>query len=127
MSTAYSTTADDKPIQGKAILLHLKDDVATALTRLESGETVTVSLEDRTETVVLAEAIDFGHKFALHSLAAGEKVLKYGLPIGKALGAIREGEWVHVHNCRSEHFASHHQEVISNRDLTQARLMEEKT
>jgi hypothetical protein len=91
-------------------LLNVADDVATAIADLPAQESVTVSLEDRSVVVVLSEEIEFGHKFALHDIAQGEPILKYGLPIGNALSDIRAGEWVHVHNCRSEHFGFHREQ-----------------
>lgn len=39
-----------------------------------------------------------GHKVALRDLAGGEPVLKLGLPIGAAVGAIAAGSHVHSHN-----------------------------
>ena len=89
------------------ILLNTTDDVATALTALKAGQTVKVELDDTAYTTALSEDIDFGHKYALRDIAKGEDILKYGLPIGKALVDIKAGEWVHVHNCRSEHFGFH--------------------
>jgi len=61
-----------------------------------------VDREGRALAVTLHDDIPFGHKFALSDIAAGEEVRKFGLPIGRALAVIRAGEWVHVHNCRSE-------------------------
>ena len=44
-----------------------------------------------------------GHdKIALCDIAAGEKVIKYGFPIGVAAQNIRAGEWVHTHNLVSD-------------------------
>lgn len=91
----------------KVILLNVKDDVATTLTDLQAGERVTALLDDRTVDVVLTQDIAFGHKVALRDIAEGEEILKYGMPIGKALCAIRAGEWVHVHNCRSHRWGFH--------------------
>ncbi|NLG48899.1 MAG: UxaA family hydrolase [Chloroflexi bacterium] len=93
----------------KAILLNAQDDVATALTDLPCGETVQVTLGEVSAQVVLHNDIEFGHKFALRDIAKGEDILKYGLPIGKALSDIRAGEWVHVHNCRSTRFGFQHE------------------
>ena len=98
----------------KAILLHNRDDVATALTDLEAGEKVTVDLEDLSLEVVLHNGVAFGHKVALHDIPQGTEILKYGLPIGKALQDIRAGEWVHVHNCRSERFGFRHEQYGLN-------------
>ena len=97
-----------------AILLNPKDDVATALTQLDAGQTVNVTLDDDSASVAYAidlrEAIQFGHKYALRDIAKGEPILKYGLPIGNALDDIPTGAWVHVHNCRSEHFGFRHEQ-----------------
>ena len=87
-----------------AIILHANDDVATALTSLEAGQAIHASLDSVEYTTTLLEAIEFGHKYALHDIKQGEPILKYGLPIGNALQDIKAGAWVHVHNCRSEHF-----------------------
>lgn len=100
----------------RAILLNVQDDVATALTDLTVGESISVLLpdgssgDDVSSEVVLREDIQFGHKVALRDIAKGEEILKYGLPIGKALADIQAGEWVHVHNCRSEHFGFHREQ-----------------
>lgn len=98
----------------KAIVMHAMDDVATALTDLTAGETVTLSLDGTETEVILCEDIAFGHKLALHDIPAGYEILKYGLPIGKALQPIRVGEWVHVHNCRSERFGFHREQYGLN-------------
>jgi len=92
-----------------AILLHPADDVATALTALQQGELVEVSLDEKAYTIRLKQDIPFGHKFALRSIVPQEQILKYGLPIGKALEQINPGDWVHVHNCRSERFGFRHE------------------
>lgn len=42
-----------------------------------------------------------GHKLALHSIRAGERVIKYGFPIGVATVDIQEGEHVHTHNLKT--------------------------
>lgn len=44
------------------------------------------------------EVRENGHKYALRDIAAGENVIKYGLPIGHATHPIGRGEHVHVHN-----------------------------
>ena len=98
----------------KAILLNANDDVATALTDLCKGETISTALDAVSVTTVLCEDTEFGHKYALRDIAKGEDILKYGLPIGKALSDIRAGEWVHVHNCRSERFGFHREQYGLN-------------
>lgn len=44
------------------------------------------------------EVRDDGHKYAIRAIAAGENVVKYGMPIGHATRAIAVGDHVHVHN-----------------------------
>lgn len=74
------------------------DDVAVALADLESGTTVVAS---GTAPLRLVEAVRRGHKVALHRLAAGAVVRKYGWPIGRATRDLGPGEWVHEHNLAS--------------------------
>ena len=45
--------------------------------------------------------IPAGHKIALTDIRAGEKIIKYGNPIGRATCAIQAGEWVHSHNLKT--------------------------
>ena len=42
-----------------------------------------------------------GHKIALRDIAAGEKIVKYGFPVGVATKDVKAGEWVHTHNTRT--------------------------
>ena len=97
-------------MKGKAILLNVQDDVATALTDLKKGEEILVELGDKSYRLTLLEDIQFGHKYALRDMAQGESILKYGMPIGQALKDIHAGEWVHVHNCRSHRFGFHREQ-----------------
>ena len=90
----------------RSIIMDASDDVATVLTDLKAGDQVAADPQGKVN-LQLQNDIAFGHKFALHDIAAGDSILKYGLPIGKALEDIEAGEWVHVHNCRSEHFGFH--------------------
>ena len=65
------------------------DNVAVALRALSAGE------------CGATEAIPAGHKLALSDIRAGENVIKYGFPIGRATRDIAAGQWVHVHNVRT--------------------------
>ena len=42
-----------------------------------------------------------GHKIALADIKKGEKVIKYGYPIGVATQDIKKGDFVHTHNLAS--------------------------
>ena len=79
------------------IKIHSLDNVAVALRDLQEGEHVS----EGEHQLVLKQAVGRGHKFALTALAAGELVMKYGLPIGHATQPIAVGEIVHSHNART--------------------------
>lgn len=101
-------------MKSKAIVLHPDDMVATALQPVEEGETIAVQNGGDTLQMTVRDSIQFGHKFALRDIEAGEDILKYGLPIGKALEGIGAGRWVHVHNCRSDRFGHRHEQYGIN-------------
>ena len=42
-----------------------------------------------------------GHKYALRDIAEGERIIKYGFPIGIASAPIRRGEHVHTNNLKT--------------------------
>ena len=42
-----------------------------------------------------------GHKYASRNIGKGEKVIKYGFPIGVATADISAGEHVHSHNLKT--------------------------
>jgi (2R)-sulfolactate sulfo-lyase subunit alpha len=79
------------------------DDVGVATEDIRSGERVTGICMDTEETVTLAARgdIPLGHKIAVHDVAAGGDISKYGVKIGVAKQAIATGDYVHVHNIRS--------------------------
>lgn len=81
-----------------AIVMNEKDHVATALRDLAKGERVQFLVGTEIRSVLVQENIDFGHKIALTSIAAGVKVLKYGEVIGQSTMMIEAGMHVHVHN-----------------------------
>lgn len=75
--------------------------------RIHPGDTVAVALRavpKGTEfSGVQANAdIPQGHKMALTAIRAGEKVIKYGFPIGHATENIAPGDWVHTHNMATD-------------------------
>src|SRR5690606_36251924 len=71
--------------------LHPDDNVAVALRPLAAGESV--------EGVVTTAAVAAMHKLAVRAIAHGERILKYGQPIGIASRDTHPGEHVHIHNC----------------------------
>jgi altronate hydrolase len=64
--------------------------------RIHPDDNVAVALRDLPEI-----GVSRGHKVALRDIAAGERVVKYGFPIGVATTAIAAGAHVHSHNLRT--------------------------
>jgi len=81
----------------QALRIHPADNVAVAVRTLPAGSEAAVG----GQRVVLVEEVFAGHKFALHALARGEPLVKYGFPIGAATAAIAPGAWVHSHNLKT--------------------------
>jgi hypothetical protein len=82
-----------------ALLLAPGDNIAVATRELDSGTQVAVGRI----TVEVRDRVDVGHKFAVRSIAAGERIVKYGAAIGSATRDIRPGEYIHTHNMRSDY------------------------
>lgn len=78
------------------------DNVATMLCAAESGDTILVQGGAVAQPLEVLEGILLGHKVALAEIAKGDFVVKYGVRIGIATQSIKPGEWVHLHNCRSQ-------------------------
>ncbi|MDP1559944.1 MAG: altronate dehydratase family protein [Pirellulaceae bacterium] len=87
--------------------LHPQDNVVVSLQGSETGspweEELANGGPDRAvgTTVVAMEPIPAGHKMAIRPIAAGQWVIKYGLPIGLAQTDIAVGQRVHVHNVKT--------------------------
>jgi altronate dehydratase small subunit len=92
----------------RLLLLDAADNVLVATSRIHEGETVLV--EDA--RVTIPADIPIGHKLSRRAIAAGEKIIKYGAPIGSATVDIAAGAHVHVHNVRSDYTPTYHLEDI---------------
>lgn len=79
------------------------DNVAVVVRRLPAGARVEVA----TDAVVLDRDLGLGHKVACRPIAAGEKIMKYGVSIGSATRAIAPGEHVHLHNMQSDYLPTY--------------------
>jgi len=80
-----------------------EDNVAAATTTLEAGESITLG----GRAVAVPVRVPTGHKVAVAPIAAGEKVVKYGAPIGSATRDIGPGEYVHTHNLASDYLPTY--------------------
>jgi altronate dehydratase small subunit len=82
----------------RAILMHSKDNVATSVEEVQSGDPVQTSGGGESRTLTAIEPIPFGFKIALAEIPQGALIVKYGETIGKAGRLITKGALVHVHN-----------------------------
>lgn len=97
--------AQTTPDSSAGMLLHLSasDNVMVATGPLEPGTAQVVGGGE----IQLVETVTLGHKVATRSIATGEAIIKYGVPIGVATCDIAAGTHVHVHNIRSDYTATH--------------------
>ncbi len=89
--------------ESRLILLHPDDNVLICVSPIEVGDMLLIG----GGTLPAREGITVGHKLARGPLAAGDKVIKYGAPIGSMTAAAGAGEWVHMHNMKSDYISSH--------------------
>lgn len=100
---------DARAAPKQLILLHPDDNVLICVSPIAAGDILTVS----GGTIPSREGITVGHKVARTFLAAGDKVIKYGAPIGSMTADAVGGEWVHMHNMKSDYIASHTRSTMS--------------
>ena len=86
------------PSDPRLLRLHPADNVLTVIATLESGARIRVGDAE----VVVPTRLPIGHKIAARALHAGEKIVKYGAPIGSASRDIAAGEHAHTHNVQSD-------------------------
>ncbi len=81
------------------VRINQSDNVAVTLKDLKPEKELKWSEEyDDKREISVKDKIPSGHKIALTDMETGDKVVKYGNPIGRAKKRIRVGEWVHTHN-----------------------------
>ena len=83
----------------RLMLLSPYDSVYVLRGQIAPGEAVMVD----GVAVAFGHALGLGHKIARLPMAAGDRVIKYGAPIGRASRAIAPGDHVHLHNLKSDY------------------------
>lgn len=91
------------------ILLHKDDNVLVCTNTIAKSEIIKI---DNAEIIAETE-IETGHKIARFNLKAGDKIFKYGAPIGSMKLDAKIGEHVHMHNLNSDYIPTHLREDIS--------------
>jgi hypothetical protein len=79
------------------------DNIVVLARSVSEGEQVSIIGKN----FVMDQALGLGHKLACRPIAKGEKILKYGAPIGSATRDIADGEHVHLHNMKSDYLPTY--------------------
>ncbi len=85
-------------MQSSVLQLDVKDNVLIALADLRQG----AELNFQAQRYVLATDVPAKHKFVIQDVAPGEPIFMYGVLVGKAVTAIRQGEVITTRNVRHE-------------------------
>lgn len=93
------------------ILLNPDDNVLVCRQHALEGQSITLG----SQTLVLLDDVTVGHKIARIDLKPGDKVIKYGAPIGSMTLAAQKGNHVHMHNMQSDYIKSHTRAVTGNK------------
>jgi altronate dehydratase small subunit len=104
IEASSSRHGDVAATDARLLLLDRRDNVLVATARIAAGETIAIE----GGRIVVGAALPLGHKLARHAIAPGDRIVKYGAPIGSAVAAIARGEHVHVHNVKSDYTPTYH-------------------
>ena len=85
-----------KNIDNYIIKLNQLDNVATVIKNISPN-----SYYFNGNVIRIKQGIKKGFKISVRSILKGNKIYKYGQPIGTALVDIKPGEVVHIHNIKS--------------------------
>lgn len=97
---------DDGPQGGEThavLVLHPEDNVVVCRRDVRAGERLIMEAE----LIVARSDVALGHKIARRVIPRGAPVVKYGVSIGSSTAEIQPGEWVHLHNMKSDYIPSH--------------------
>ena len=85
------------------ILLSPKDNVLVVRRTIQAK----TSYWTDTFTAIAPEKIEVGYKVARYHIPSGQKILKYGAPIGSATQNISAGDVVHINNMKSDYLPTY--------------------
>jgi hypothetical protein len=96
--------SDPTPATDSRLLrLAPQDNIGVVTRTIEAGETLLIAGCPAT----ISQRIPTGHKIALGPIKAGQKITKYGAPIGSAICDIGPGQYVHTHNLKSDYLPTY--------------------
>jgi hypothetical protein len=85
------------------LLLSAEDNVVVCRRDVRAGERFVLD----GDVFVARCDVALGHKIARRLIRRGEPVVKYGMSIGSSTVEIQPGDWVHLHNMKSDYIQSH--------------------
>ncbi|MTI15197.1 UxaA family hydrolase [Sansalvadorimonas verongulae] len=86
----------------RLIQLHPSDNVLVVCQSIDAGHILINGVMKN-----LSKPVAVGHKLARTDIAAGDKVIRYGVSIGSAIAPITAGSHVHLHNMKSDYIPPH--------------------
>ena len=96
-----------KLLQRKVVKIGSADNVAVALTRLETGPQVVPD----GQSYNIQSRVPAKHKFALQDFSPGDGIVMYGVLVGQATTTIRKGEALTVLNTKHQSAEFHAKSV----------------
>ena len=75
------------------------------IVRAPLNENEEIAIEGICYTV--QKALGFGHKIAAVPFSPGDKIIKFGVPVGSATTHIGIGEHIHLHNMKSDYLPTY--------------------
>lgn len=100
------------PPASPLLLLHPNDNVLIAARTIAAGAQVDIE----GDAVTMQSDIALGHKVARVPLKAGDKIRRYGVPIGTMTAPVARGGHVHSHNLASDYLPSHSRETVHGKE-----------
>ena len=85
------------------LVLHPEDNVVVCRRDVRAGERLVIE----GDSTIARSDVALGHKIARRVIHRGAPVVKYGVSIGSSTAEIQPGEWVHLHNMKSDYIPSH--------------------
>lgn len=82
------------------VVLSAEDNVGIALKSIAAGE---MAQDMGGHELRSNQEIPQGHKISLLTIGKGDKIVRFGVPVGIAKATINTGEHVHIHNVRSQY------------------------
>ena len=103
MTQVTDSLAPIKTTVAPVILLHPDDNILVCVKQFHPGDEICIDGEKLISEIDIA----VGHKIARKNLLPGDKVYRYGAPIGSMTQAVAKGQHVHMHNMKSDYIPSH--------------------